>query len=627
MSLSSALATAMSGLRANQAALSIVSSNVANAQTPGYVTQRINQVETTTGDTGASVNVTGVNRQLNQFIQTQLRSETSGGAYADQMASVLTQLQSIYGTPGNAGTLEAAFSNFTTALQSLSTTSGSSSAQITAVTAAQSLAQQLNATTQGIQALRSNAEQDINISVGQANAAMTQIAQINTQLQGMNSTDPTAATLMDQRDSAIDKLSQLMDIRVSTSDTNQTTVYTTNGVELVGAQASTLIFNSQGTLNANSQWDANPAKSSTGALSVKLANGAVIDMIATNSISSGQIAADLTLRDKTLVQAQAQVDQLAASMSSALSDKTTAGTVAPAALAPKAGFDLDLSNVLPGNTINLTYTDTATNTQHQVSIVRVDDPAALPLSNAGANPNNQVIGINFSGGMASVVSQLNSALGTANLQFSNVPPGSSTLRVLDNGTNTAKVNAASVTATVSSLTSGSPQLPVFTDGNLLYTGSITGTASQQTGLAGRITVNAALVADPSKLTVYNTSPLTNAGDTTRSDFLYSQLTSGTFTYSPQTGLGSTATPLKGTLSSFMQQFLSQQSNAATSATQLRQGQDVVVNALQQKFKSSSGVNIDTEMANLISLQNNYAANAHVMSVVQAMMTSLMQVPV
>ena len=47
-----------------------------------------------------------------------------------------------------------------------------------------------------------------------------------------------------------------------------------------------------------------------------------------------------------------------------------------------------------------------------------------------------------------------------------------------------------------------------------------------TGLAGRITVNSALLSDPSKLTVYSTSPLTAAGDTTRSDFLYSQLTSG-----------------------------------------------------------------------------------------------------
>src|SRR5260370_26988412 len=233
MSLSSALATAMSGLRANQAALSITSSNIANTQTPGYVVKSVNQVQTLSGDFGAGVNVTGVSRQLDQFVQSQLRSETSGGAYADQMASVLTQLQSVYGTPGDAGTLETAFSHFTTALQSLSTTSGSSSSQISAATAAQALAQQLNATTQGIQTLRSNAEQDINISVGQANTAMTQIAHLNLQLQGMSATDPTAAPLMDQRDQAIDKLSQLMDIRVSTNRNNQATIYTTNGVELL----------------------------------------------------------------------------------------------------------------------------------------------------------------------------------------------------------------------------------------------------------------------------------------------------------------------------------------------------------------------------------------------------------
>jgi flagellar hook-associated protein 1 len=623
MSLGSALAIAMSGLRANQSALSIVSSNIANAQTPGYVTEGINQIEVATGDNGASVIVTGVNRQLNQFIQSQLRTENSGGAYAGQMASVLTQLQSVYGTPGAAGSLETAYSNFTAALQSLSTTSGSSSSQISTLNAAQALAQQLNATTQGIQTLRSNAEQDLNISVGQANAAMTQIAQLNTRLQGLNPTDPAAATLMDQRDKAIDQLSQLMDIRVSSNGNNQTSIYTTNGVELVGVQASKLSFNSQGTLNANSQWNSNPAKSSAGTITCTLANGATVDMVATNSISSGQIGADLTLRDKTLVQAQAQVDQLAASMASALSDKNTAGTAAPAALAPKAGFDLDTSNVLPGNKINLTYTDSATNTQHNVTIVRVDDPTALPLSNAGGNPNNPVIGINFSGGMASVVAQLNSALGTSNLQFSN--PSGSTLRVVDNGTGAATIKAASVTTTASSLAGGSAQLPVFTDGNSLYTGVITGAGSQITGLAGRITVNSALLANPSNLTVYSTSPPTNAGDTTRSDFLYSQLTTGTFTYSPQTGLGSAASPFKGTLTSYMAQFLSQQSNASTSATQLQQGQDVVVNTLQQKMKASSGVNIDSEMANLISLQNSYAANAHVMSVVQTMMTSLMQV--
>jgi flagellar hook-associated protein 1 len=623
MSLGSALAIAMSGLRANQAALSIVSSNIANAQTPGYVTQGTVQVETLTGDFGANVNVLGVNRQLNQFIQTQLRNETAGGAYADQIASVLTQLQSVYGTPGEAGTLEDAYSSFTTALQSLQTNSGSASAQITALTAAQALTQQLNATTKGIQTLRSNAEQDISISVGQANAAMAQIAELNTQLQGLKITDPVAATLMDQRDNEIDKLAQLLDIRVSVDSTNQASIFTSTGVELVGLQPSTLTFNPQGTLNAGAQWDPNPAKSLVGTISMRLGNGALIDMIGTNSLSSGQLAADVTLRDKILVQAQAQIDQLAASMASALSDRTTAGTAAPAALAPKAGFDLDLTNVLPGNKINFTYTDVTTSTQHQVTIVRVDDPAALPLSNPGANPNNPVIGVNFSGGMASIAAQLSSVFGTANLQFSN--PAGSTLRILDNGTGTATVNAASVTTTVGALAGGTPQIPVFTDGNKLYTGAITSAGSQLTGLAGRIVVNAALLADPSKLTVYSTSPPTNPGDSTRPDFLFSQLTTGTFAFSPQTGLGTPGTPFKGTLPSFMQQFLSLQSNASTSATQLATGQDVVVNALQQKFRSAAGVNIDTEMASLIALQNTYAANAHVMSVVQNLMNTLLQI--
>src|SRR6202161_7933 len=198
MGLSSALATAMSGLRANQAALAITSSNIANAQTPGYVTQSPNQVEVATDRFGSSVQVPGVNRDLDLFVQNQLRTETSGAGYADQTANILGQLQSVYGTPGGTGTLETAYNNFTTAIQGLSTSSGGQTAQVTALTAAQSLAQTLNTTTQGIQALRSNVEQDIGTSVTTANADLAQIAQLNTQLRGLSPNDPAAATLEDQ---------------------------------------------------------------------------------------------------------------------------------------------------------------------------------------------------------------------------------------------------------------------------------------------------------------------------------------------------------------------------------------------------------------------------------------------
>jgi flagellar hook-associated protein 1 FlgK len=609
----------MSGLSANQVGLSIVSSNVANASTPGFASESVNLVEQGAGGVGTGVQVAGINRALDTFVQSQLRTETSGDGFADQTSSVLQQLQNVYGTPGGQGTLETAFSNLTTAVQGLQANSGAASAQSAIVTAAQNMAQVLNSTTQGIQGLRTNVQQDIATSVSSANADMTQIANLNTQLQGLSPTDPSAATLEDQRDTAINQLAQLMGINVTTGGNNQVTIYTNTGVQLVGAQASTLSFNGPSTLGASNLYSTNPTQNGVGTITLTSPSGATVDMNATNSITSGQIGADLQLRDTTLVQAQNQVDQLAATMSSALSDTTTAGTAVTSGA--QAGFTLDLANLQPGNTINLTYTNTTTGVQQQLQIVAVGSSSVLPLPTpSSTSPNTAVLGVNVSNGVASIASQLNAALGPANLQFSN--PSGSTLQVLNGAGAGAAVSSASATITTSSLTSGSAALPLFTDGSTLYTGAINGDGSQLTGYAGRITVNPAVVANPSSLTDFSTS--TASGDTTRANFINTQLTSGSFTFSPQSGLGSSSTPFTGTITGFMQQFLSLQANNATNAQQLQQGQDVVVNTLQQSFSSATGVNMDAQMSNLISLQNAYSANAHVMAVVQSMFTTLLQ---
>jgi len=619
MGLSAALATAMSGLRANQAALSITSGNIANAQTPGYVTETANQTELATGTGGTTVQVNGATRDLDVFVQKQLRTETGGAGFADQTSNILSQLQSLYGTPGGTGTLETALNTFTSSLQALSTSSAGLSGQGTALGAAQALAQQLNTTSQGIQTLRSNAEQDIGSSVNQANNDLTQIAAINQQLEGLGASDPSASTLEDQRDDAINDLSKLMDVNVTTDGANQVSLLTNTGIQLVsGSQASQFSFTSPGTLSPTSLYSANPSQNGVGTLTVKLPNGANIDVIANKVITSGRIAADLQLRDQTLVQAQNQVDQLAASISSSLSDVTTQGTAVSSGLL--SGFTLDLSNVQAGNSINLTYTNSS-GQQQQLQIVAVTDPAALPLpSPSGASP--QVIGVNISGGINSIVTQLNTALGQTHLQFSN---SSGLLQVAASSADNVTVNSASTTTTVTSLTSGNPQLPLFIDAGSPYTGAITGSGSELTGYAARIEVNPALLANPVNLNVFSTSPPTAAGDDTRPNFLFSQLTSATFTFPPQTGLGSTTAPFKGTIGDYLQQFLSQQAAAASSATQLQQGQSVVVSTLQQKFNSTSQVSIDNEMSNLIALQNSYAANAHCMSVVQSMMQTLLQI--
>lgn len=625
MGLSQALSTAMSGLRATQASLALVGSNVANAETPGYVKKTVNQVAGITGDYGSSVLVNGVNRELDQYLQTQLRTETSGASYADVRSSYLANLQNVYGNPGDSGTIEAAFNNLLTAFQGLSTSPDSQSARIGAVNAAQTMAQQLNAASQGIQNLRANAETGINDSVTIANNAMAQIAFINNQLVANGKTDASTASLLDQRDQFIIQLSQLMDIRTVTNNLNQVTVFTNSGVQLVGTEASKLSFNAQGTVTPNTLYNTNPTKSNVGTISINFPHGGSYDLVSTNSIRSGKIAAYLELRDNTLVKAQAQIDQFAASMSSALSDKTTDAAAAPASVLPQAGYDLDLTGLQSGNIIHVTYKDNTTGAVHNLSIVRVDDPSVLPLSNtATLDPNDEVLGVDFAGGMGSVVSQLNAALGsTANLQFSN--PSGSMLRVLDDGApNLSDVTAASVTATVSSLTSGNVQLPLFTDNGRVYSAAITANGSQQVGLAARISINTALLSDPSRTIISSISPLTAAGDSARSDFVLSQLSTGTFRYSPQTGIGTTGAPFTGTLTNFAKQFIGQQGEAATAAKQLADGQDVVLNTLQNKMSATSGVNIDDEMAHLLALQNAYAANARVMSSIKQMYDMLIQ---
>ena len=124
--------------------------------------------------------------------------------------------------------------------------------------------------------------------------------------------------------------------------------------------------------------------------------------------------------------------------------------------------------------------------------------------------------------------------------------------------------------------------------------------------------------------LFRSSPLTAAGDTARSDFIFTQLTTGSYRYSPQSGIGTTATPFTGTLLNFAKQFISAQGQAASTAKQLADGQDVVLNTLQNKMNATSGVNIDEEMAHLLALQNAYSANARVMSTVKQMFDLLNQ---
>ncbi len=617
MSISQALSAALAGVEVTQKGLAVIAGNVANANTPGYVDESLGQTElVSSGMPGVSVNTDGINRNLNALVQSQLWTETSGGSYADTASGLYQQLQNIYGTPGSSTSLDAIFNNFTSSLQTLSASPSSYSSQAAVISTAQSLAQNLNSMTASVQQLRTQSEQGIATDVQTANTALQQIANINQQLQGAPA-DGASAALEDQRDQAVAQLTQMMNINVVTNSNNQISLFTGNGQQLVaGVQASTLSFSGGGTLSANDLWSANPSQDEVGTITLTAPSGTKTDLIADGAVQSGEIGAYVKMRDTILPQAQNQLDEMANEMSQALSNQTTAGTAVTSG--SQSGFSVDTGTLSAGNSLRLTYTDPG-NVLHTITIEALGAGGSLPLQTDPSNPKNSIIGVNFAGGMSSVVAQLNTAFG-GNIQFSN--PSGTVLQALNASATTNAVNALSATTTATSLTSGSAQLPLFLDGSVPITGALTSNGSQTTGLAGRITVNSALAASPGSLVAYAAN--TAAGDSTRPNFILNQMTSASLTFSPATGIGTAQQPYSGTLSNYMTAVIDQQTQASTAATNLQQGQDTVVSALQQRFNQQSGVSIDTELSNLIALQNAYGANARVMSTIQSMMNTLLQ---
>jgi flagellar hook-associated protein 1 FlgK len=118
---------------------------------------------------------------------------------------------------------------------------------------------------------------------------------------------------------------------------------------------------------------------------------------------------------------------------------------------------------------------------------------------------------------------------------------------------------------------------------------------------------------------------TPAGDSTRPNFILSRLIDSPVTFSAKTGIGSQSSPFTGSLSSYLRQVISTQGENAENASSLAAGQEVVVNALKGRVAEGSAVNIDVEMANLLSLQSAYGASARVMSVVKDMMEQLLRI--
>ena len=609
MSLSGAMQTSLSGLRASQAGLDIVSQNVANAGTAGYTRRTLVSEQLVADGRTVGVDVKGATRTLDTLIQRQLRLEQAGASYATTLASAHTTLDQLFDKPGGTGSLPTLLTTFTSKIQALANDPGSDVTQSQVLAAAGDLATSLNGLSNQVLAMRQDAENAIGAAVSKADGLLKKIADLNGKL-----TAGSTPALEDQRDSLIDQLSTLMDVKTSIGPTGAVSVSTSTGFGLVDGTSATQLSFAPANIGPESSYDTDPAKRGVGTIMATDATGVPRDLLAGGYIRSGEIAAQVDIRDKVLPKAQAQLDELATGLAQSLSDKPVPSTATT--VGAQTGFDLDLTGLAAGNRVTVQVTDPA-GTRRTLVFAATTSAAATSRANESG-----VIGLDISGGSGSIASQIQSALGSA---YTVSNPSGSTIRILGDGS-TSTVSSASAATTVSGLASGSPEIPLFVDGGAasgIFTGSFEGGTSQLAGFASRIAVNSAVKASPSSLAIYGSG--VPAGDSTRASLIYDRLTATDRSFSGGTGINGSSAPWSGSVIGFAQAVVATQGADATSATNLQSGQSVVLNAIQSRYSEQAGVNIDTELAQLIQLQTAYGANARLMTAAREMFDTLFRI--
>ena len=596
MGLTSTVSLVTSGLKVAQDATTLVGANIASAGVDGYTSKSMSVagIQSRTGTVGFTTTVT---RAFDQQIFDQLISSTASTSYLDVNKTYASQIDLLMGSTTSGATLPAALATFSATVQTLASSPSDSAAQVQVVTAANALTRSLNSMSSQVSTLSSAIDGDIDDAVKAVNDLTKQISALNTQVVSYKAQGFDATGLEDSRDRAVLELSTYMDLQVKGSDDGAIRVST--------GEAFTLVDNARATQFG---------RDNAGKLVVTNDGIGTVDVMGLGMLTSGSIAALYKVRDQTLPQVQNQLDQFAASLASTMSDSKIAGTAVTSG--GKSGYSVDLASLQAGNKVSLAYTDSATGTSKTMTFVKVSSASALPLTNdATADPNDTVVGIDFSGGMSSVVTQVQSALG-ASFAVSN--PSGSVLQVLDDGAaGTIDISAMSATSTATTLQGGTAGLPLFTDGSTVYTGSFDN-GSQLDGLASRLQVNATVAKQPSLLVAMTTS--TSSSDATRPNALYDSLQKTASWYALEGSSTAVSKTLSGYSDSMVSYWAAQSNNATTDLS----NQQVVQANLKSSLSGISAVSTDTELAKLIQLQSNYAANAHVLTTIKEMLNTLLQ---
>ncbi|WP_299146123.1 flagellar hook-associated protein FlgK [uncultured Tateyamaria sp.] len=322
MTITSALNSAMSGLRAASRASELVSSNIANVSTPGYARRTLSVSSSEIGAAGG-VRIDGIQRHVDAQVIADRRLAGSEFGYRSATTNYLSRIEDLIGTPDQSGSLSARLADFENSLITAASRPDAAERLDAAAHSARDLAVAVNSVADGIQTARTAADREIGAQVTRLNDALQAVQLLNSQISGADARNADTFALQDQRQVLIDEISEMVPVRMIERDHGAVALYSTGGAILIDGRAAEIGFETSNVVTPYMSID-------DGSLSGLTINGFAVNTTSTGGrLQGGTLGAQFEIRDELAPEAQSKIDALARNLVERFEDAAVDPTLSP----------------------------------------------------------------------------------------------------------------------------------------------------------------------------------------------------------------------------------------------------------------------------------------------------------
>ena len=239
------LNTMVRGIQNNQLSLDTTGHNITNASTEGYSRQRVDSAATNYQErpalyggvyVGGGVDVVALNRARNIYADKQYWSENSAQNLYKTYKTNYDKVQTIFNDAKKSGVLNA-MQQFYSSWVNLSDHASDAASRTAVIAKGNNLVDRIKTCAKQLQSQIAAQYDEIGIQLGKLNNLTKEIAELNKNIMLAETNGGKANDLRDQRDLLVDKLSEITNVNVYEEANGQYTVVS-NGMSLVQRESS-----------------------------------------------------------------------------------------------------------------------------------------------------------------------------------------------------------------------------------------------------------------------------------------------------------------------------------------------------------------------------------------------------